>query len=48
VLKKATKAVSGSTYLATATDSIKRTTGIDIRKAMGGKNANEMAEERLR
>lgn len=40
--------VSGSTYLASASDSIKRTVGVDLRRAMGGKTAVEIAEERLR
>lgn len=34
--------------LTSASDSIKRTVGIDIRRAMGGKTAAEIAEERLK
>ena len=42
------KTVSNSSYLVSANDSIKRTVGVDIRRAMGGKSAAEMAEERLK
>jgi hypothetical protein len=31
-----------------ASDAVKRTVGVDIRRAMGGKSAAEIAEERLR
>lgn len=44
----ATKAVQESTYLASASDTIKRTVGVDIRAAIGGKSLAESAEERLR
>ena len=42
------KTVSNSSYLVSANDSIKRTVGLDIRRAMGGKTAAELAEERLK
>lgn len=44
----ATKAVQESTYLASASDTIKRTVGVDIRAAIGGKSLAEGAEERLK
>jgi hypothetical protein len=34
--------------LANASDAIKRNVGVDIRKALGGKTAVEIAEERLK
>jgi hypothetical protein len=34
--------------LAKASESIKRNTGLDIHKAIGGKTAVEIAEERLK
>lgn len=34
--------------LTNASDNIKRATGLDIRRAMGGKSAAEIAEERLK
>ena len=40
--------MTNSTYLTSASDSIKRTVGVDIRRALGGKSAAEIAEERLR
>lgn len=43
-LQKATN----STYVTSASDAIKRTVGVDIRRAMGGKTAAEIAEERLK
>jgi len=42
------KNLQNSSVLMNASDSIKRTTGMDIRKAIGGKTAVEIAEERLR
>ena len=41
-------AVTSSTYLTSASDTIHRTVGVDIRRAMGGKTQVEIAEERLR
>lgn len=43
-LQKATN----STYVTAASDAVKRTVGVDIRRAMGGKTAAEIAEERLK
>ena len=40
--------INKSKTFISANDKIKRTTGIDIRKAMGGKSAAEIAEERIR
>jgi hypothetical protein len=40
--------VTNSTYLTSASDTIKRSVGVDIRKALGGKTAAEIAEERLK
>jgi len=40
--------INKSKALINANDSIKRTVGIDIRKAIGGKSTAEIAEERLR
>jgi len=34
--------------LATASDAIKRNVGVDIRRALGGKTAVEIAEDRLK
>ena len=39
--------INKSKTLINANDSIRRTVGIDIRKAIGGKTAAEIAEERL-
>lgn len=43
----ASSMLSKSKVLVNASDSIRRTTGIDIRRAMGGKTAAEIAETRL-
>ena len=40
--------INKSKTFAYANDSIKRTVGIDIRKAMGGKTVAEIAEDRLK
>ena len=40
--------VANSTYATAASDAVKRTVGVDIRRAMGGKTAVEIAEERLK
>ena len=39
---------ANSTYVTAASDAVKRTVGVDIRRAMGGKTAAEIAEERLK
>jgi hypothetical protein len=39
---------ANSTFVTTASDAVKRTVGVDIRRAMGGKTAAEIAEERLK
>ena len=39
---------ANSTYITSASDAVKRTVGVDIRRAMGGKTAAEIAEERLK
>ena len=44
----AAKAVTNSTYVTAASDTIRRNVGVDIRKALGGKSAVEIAEERLK
>lgn len=47
-LASASDALNKSKVLINANDSIKRTVGFDIRKAIGGKSAAEIAEERLK
>lgn len=42
-----TKSLQTSKGLASVSDSIKRNTGLDIHKALGGKTAVQLAEERL-
>jgi len=37
-----------SNFANSASDAVKRTVGVDIRRAMGGKTAAEIAEERLK
>jgi hypothetical protein len=39
---------ANSTFVTSASDAVKRTVGVDIRRAMGGKTAAEIAEERLK
>ena len=39
---------ANSTYVTAASDAVKRTVGVDIRRAMGGKTAAEIAEDRLK
>jgi hypothetical protein len=40
--------MQGSKILAKASDTIKRNTGLDLHKAIGGKTAADIAEERLK
>lgn len=40
--------MQSSKILAKASDTIKRNTGLDIHRAIGGKTAAEIAEERLK
>ena len=40
--------VTNSHAATAASDAVKRVVGVDIRRAMGGKTAVEIAEERLR
>ena len=47
-LQSAAKAVTNSSVLTSASDTIKRNVGVDIRSALGGKSAVEIAEERLK
>lgn len=46
-LSSITKSLQTSKGLASVSDSIKRNTGLDIHKAIGGKTAVQLAEERL-
>lgn len=46
-LNSITKSLQTSKGLASVSDSIKRNTGLDIHKALGGKTAVDLAEERL-
>lgn len=48
VIASAASTVQGSKILAKASDTIKRNTGIDLHKAIGGKTAADIAEERLK
>lgn len=47
-LNSITKSLQTSKGLASMSDSIKRNTGLDIHKALGGKTAVQLAEERLK
>lgn len=47
-LSNAGQILQKSKMLTNASDNIKRATGLDIRRAMGGKTAAEIAEERLK
>ena len=40
--------MTNSSVLTSASDTIKRNVGVDIRSALGGKSAVEIAEERLK
>ena len=48
VISSAASTVQGSKLFAKASETIKRNTGLDIHKAIGGKTAVEIAEERLK
>lgn len=48
MFSKAASSIHSSKVFASASDSIKRTTGLDIHRAIGGKTAVEVAEMRLR
>lgn len=48
VIASATSTVQSSKILAKASETIKRNTGLDIHRAIGGKTAAEIAEERLK
>lgn len=48
VIASAASTVQGSKILAKASDTIKRNTGLDLHKAIGGKTAADIAEERLK
>ena len=48
VIASAASSMQGSKILAKASDTIKRNTGLDLHKAIGGKTAADIAEERLK
>lgn len=48
VIASAASTMQSSKILAKASDTIKRNTGLDIHRAIGGKTAAEIAEERLK
>lgn len=48
VIASAASTVQGSKILAKASDTIKRNIGLDLHKAIGGKTAADIAEERLK
>lgn len=48
VISAAASTMQSSKILAKASDTIKRNTGLDFHKAIGGKTAVEIAEDRLR
>jgi hypothetical protein len=47
-LNSAGQMLQKSKVLASASDSVRRVTGVDVRRAMGGKSAADIAEERIK